>query len=44
VIRQLEVLPEGRRRSLPNLVRLARQIHQWKGEIIDGRVGHPRGH
>jgi hypothetical protein len=44
VIRQLEDLPEGRRRNLPSLVRLARQIHQWKGEIIDGRVGHPRGH
>jgi hypothetical protein len=44
VIRQLEGLPEGRRRNLPNLVRLARQIHQWKGEIIDGRVDHPHGH
>lgn len=44
VIRQIEEMPEGRRRNLPALVRLARQIHQWKGEIIDGRIGHPRGH
>jgi hypothetical protein len=44
VIRQIEDMPEGRRRNLSTLVRLARQIHQWKGEIIDGRVSHPRGH
>jgi hypothetical protein len=44
VIRQIEDMPEGRRRNLPMLVRLARQIHQWKGEIIDGRVGNPRDH
>jgi hypothetical protein len=44
VIRQIEDVPEGRRRNLSTLVRLARQIHQWKGEIIDGRVSHPRGH
>jgi hypothetical protein len=44
VIRQIEELSEGRYRNLSALVRLARQIHQWKGEIIDGRVSHPRGH
>jgi hypothetical protein len=44
VIRQIDELPEGRRRNISTLVRLARQIHQWKGEIIDGRVSHPRGH
>jgi hypothetical protein len=44
VIRQIEDMPEGRRRNLSTLVWLARQIHQWKGEIIDGRVSHPRGH
>jgi hypothetical protein len=44
VIRQIEDMPEGRRRNLSTLVRLARQIHQWKGEIIDGRVSHPHGH
>jgi hypothetical protein len=32
------------RQSLPALVRLARDIHQWKGEIVDGRSRHPGGH
>lgn len=26
------------------LVRLARDIHQWKEEIVDGRARHPGGH
>jgi hypothetical protein len=30
--------------SLSALVRLARDIHQWKGEIVDGRSRHPGGH
>jgi hypothetical protein len=33
----------GRQHS-PALVRLARDIHQWKGEIVDGRSRHPGDH
>jgi hypothetical protein len=44
VVRQMEGLTVGRRRNLWTLVRLARQIYQWRGEIIDGRVSHPRDH
>jgi hypothetical protein len=33
-----------RRRSPSALVRLARDIHQWKGEIVDGRSRHPGDH
>ncbi len=32
------------RRNSPALVRLARDIHQWKGEIVDGRSRHPGDH
>ncbi len=41
LIREAETLGESRRRNPAPLVRLARQIHQWKGEIIDGRSGNP---
>jgi hypothetical protein len=34
----------ARRRHAASLVRLARDIHQWRGEIIDGRARHPRSH
>ena len=34
----------AQRRHAATLVRLARAIHQWRGEIIDGRARHPRGH
>jgi hypothetical protein len=34
----------SRRRNAAALVRLARSIHQWRGEIIDGRARHPRGY
>jgi hypothetical protein len=35
----------GTRRQNPSaLVRLARDIHQWKGEIVDGRSRHPGDH
>jgi len=44
VIEELAGVTGGRRRNISALLRLARRIHQWKGEIIDGRVGHPRGH
>jgi len=33
-----------RRRNPATLVRLARAIHQWKGEIVDGRPKHPHDH
>jgi hypothetical protein len=33
----------GRQNSTA-LVRLARDIHQWKGEIVDGRSRHPGNH
>ena len=32
------------RPNLSALVRLARDIHQWKGEIVDGRPRHPGDH
>lgn len=35
---------EGARRNLSPLVRLARDIHQWKGDIVDGRSRDPRPH
>ncbi|HEY7301820.1 MAG TPA: DUF4350 domain-containing protein [Xanthobacteraceae bacterium] len=41
---QLAGVTAGRRRNISILLRLARQIHHWKGELIDGRDGHPRGH
>jgi hypothetical protein len=41
LIREAETLGESRRRNPAPLVRLARQIHRWKGEIIDGRSGNP---
>jgi hypothetical protein len=34
----------ARRRNPTALVRLARDIHQWKGEIVDGRSRHPGHH
>jgi hypothetical protein len=34
----------GRSRNPSSLVRLARAIHQWKGEIVDGRSGHSGDH
>ncbi|HEY4404328.1 MAG TPA: DUF4350 domain-containing protein [Xanthobacteraceae bacterium] len=33
-----------RRRNPSALVRLAHDIHQWKGEIVDGRSRHPGDH
>jgi hypothetical protein len=37
-------LSAGRRRDPSSLVRLARDTHKWKGEILDGRSRHPRDH
>jgi hypothetical protein len=34
----------GPRQNSTALVRLARDIHQWKGEIVDGRSRHPGDH
>jgi hypothetical protein len=36
--------PGTRRRNPSALMRLARDIHQWKGEIVDGRSRHPGDH
>lgn len=42
LVGQAEALADGRRRSPASLVRLAREIHRWRGEIVDGRARHPR--
>jgi hypothetical protein len=42
VVRRSAELGEGRRRDLAPLIRLARDIHRWKGEVLDGRSRHPR--
>ena len=42
LIEEAAMLGESRTRNPAALVRLARDIHRWKGEILDGRSGHPR--
>jgi hypothetical protein len=42
LVHQLGELDEARRREPPSLVRLARDIHKWKGQILDGRSRYPR--
>jgi hypothetical protein len=42
LIEEAAMLGESRARNPASLVRLAREIHRWKGEILDGRSGHPR--
>ena len=44
VLSEVEVLGDARRRDLSPLVRIARDIHRWKQEIVDGRSSHPRHH
>jgi len=44
VLRQAAEPGMARRRYSSTLVRLARDIHQWKGEIVDGRSRHPHDH
>jgi hypothetical protein len=44
VIREVEQLPDRRRGDLAPLVRIARDIHRWRREIVDGRSRHSRGH
>jgi hypothetical protein len=43
VVRRAAVLDDTRGNLAP-LARLARDIHRWKQEIIDGRSRHPRDH
>jgi hypothetical protein len=42
VVRRAAELGMARRRDLAPLIRLVRDIHRWKGEILDGRSRHPR--
>jgi hypothetical protein len=44
VIGEVEQLPDRRRGDLAPLVRIARDIHRWRREIVDGRARHSRGH
>jgi hypothetical protein len=44
LMRRAGELGEGRRRDPSSLVGLARDVHRWKGEILDGRSRHPRDH
>jgi hypothetical protein len=44
VLRRAAEPGTARRRNPSALVRLARDIHQWKGEIVDGRSRHPGDH
>jgi len=43
LVGEAERLGDGRRRGGASLVRLARDIYRWRGEIVDGRSEHPRG-
>jgi hypothetical protein len=42
LVREAATLDDGRRHDPASLVRLARGIHRWKGEIINGLSRHPR--
>jgi hypothetical protein len=44
VLIQAAAAGTARRQNPTALVRLARAIHQWKGEIVDGRSKHPGDH
>ena len=44
VIGEVEGLADRRRGDLGPLVRIARDIHRWRREIVDGRSRHSRGH
>jgi hypothetical protein len=44
VIGQVESLPDRRRGDLSPLMRIARDIHRWRREIVDGRPRNSRGH
>jgi uncharacterized protein DUF4350 len=42
LVRQVDELGEGRRREKSSLVHLARDIHRWRGQILDGRSRYSR--
>ena len=42
LVGEAATLDDGRRHDPASLVRLARGIHRWKGEIINGLSRHPR--
>jgi Domain of unknown function (DUF4350) len=42
LMNETEALADGRRRNAASLVRLARDIHRWREEIVDGRARNPR--
>jgi hypothetical protein len=44
IVGEVESLADRRRADLSPLVRLARDIHRWRREIVDGRPRHSRGH
>jgi hypothetical protein len=44
VIGEVEGLADRRRGDLGPLVRIARDIHRWRREIVDGRSRHSHGH
>jgi hypothetical protein len=44
VLRRAQDPTTASRQNSNALVRLARDIHQWKGEIVDGRSRHPGDH
>jgi hypothetical protein len=44
VVGRVAELDATRRRDLSPLIRLARDIHRWKGEVLDGRARHSRDH
>ena len=44
LLRQAGETGATRRRNPSRLVRLAREIHQWKGEIVDGRSKYSHDH
>jgi hypothetical protein len=42
LVRQVGELGEARRRETSSLVHLARDIHRWRGQILDGRSRYTR--
>ncbi len=44
IIGEVDALADRRRGDLAPLVRIARAIHRWRREIVDGRPRHSRGH
>jgi hypothetical protein len=44
IVGEAESLADRRRGDLSPLVRIARDIHRWRREIVDGRSRHSRGH